>query len=169
MTDDLPLVRFTFGVNFMNEFEEQKAAQPAMRAGALSLTGENAPRSLSAGSVANWAVQLKSGDASKQIIILRIIANIEPGAPEWDVKLADTTGVLYDSASLKEPVAKIAMEGSKPKELKVMAEAPRGARFDDIVKITLEACPRAGLCLRPHGVLRRRHAVHHGAEDLHRS
>jgi transcriptional antiterminator NusG len=48
--------------------------------------------------------------------------------------------VLYDSASLKEPVAKIAMEGSKPKELKVMAEAPRGARFDDIVKITLEAC-----------------------------
>ncbi len=44
----------------------------------------------------------------------------------------------------KQPVAKIAMEGSKPKELKVMAEAPRGARFDDIVKITLEACLEGG-------------------------
>jgi transcription termination/antitermination protein NusG len=128
----------------MNNIEEQKAAQPAMRAGALSLTGDNTQRSLSAGSVATWTIQLKSGDASKHSIILKIIVSIEPGAPEWDVKLADSTGVLYDSASLKEPVAKVTMEGSKPKDLKVLAEAPRGARFDDMVNIPLEACLEGG-------------------------
>lgn len=125
----------------MNNTQDQQAAQPAISAGGLSLSGDNAQRSLSAGSTAVWTVQLKSEDASKHSIVVRLnISYGEVGAPDWDVKLADASAVLYDTASLREPVAKFTMEGVKPKELRVMAEAPRGARFDDIVKIVLEAC-----------------------------
>ncbi|HSV42305.1 MAG TPA: transcription elongation factor Spt5, partial [Methanomassiliicoccales archaeon] len=108
--------------------------------GGLSLIGESAQQNVSAGSIAIWKVQLKSADASKQTVVVRINPIYEAEAPEWDVKLSDSTGVIYESAWLREPTAKFPLEGSKPKELTLTAEAPRGARFDDIINITLEAC-----------------------------
>lgn len=122
----------------MNEKEEQQAA-PAVSAGAISLIGQGSQQNITAGSTVTWTMQVKNGDSVKRSVIVRVNITYEPGAPEWEIKLLDSSTVLYDSASLGEPMAKFNLEGSKPKELRLTAEAPRGARFDDNVKISVEA------------------------------
>ncbi|OPY34803.1 MAG: Transcription elongation factor Spt5 [Methanomassiliicoccales archaeon PtaU1.Bin124] len=121
----------------MNENVEQQAA-PAVGGGAISLVGQGSQQNVTAGSKATWNIQVKSSDSAKHSVVVRIIITYEPGAPEWEVKLGDSSNVMYDSSALGEPIAKFNLEGSRPKELKLTAEAPRGARFDDIVKIDLE-------------------------------
>jgi len=121
----------------MNDNVEQQAA-PALVAGAISLTGQGSQQNVTAGSVASWTMQVKSNESAKRNVVVRVNITYEPGAPEWEIKLADSNTVLYDSAALGEPVAKFSMESSRPRELRLTAEAPRGARFDDIVNITIE-------------------------------
>jgi transcription termination/antitermination protein NusG len=120
----------------MNQNVEQQAA-PAV-GGAISLVGQGSQQNVTAGSVASWSFQVKSGESAKRSVVVRVVITYEPGAPEWDVKLVDNNTVLYDSAAMGEPMAKFSLESSRPKELKLTAEAPRGARFDDIVNIAIE-------------------------------
>ena len=127
----------------MNENVEQQAA-PAVGGGAISLVGQGSQQNVTAGSVASWTMQVKSNESAKRNVVVRVNITYEPGAPEWEVKLADSNNVLYDSAALGEPVAKFSMESSRPKELRLTAEAPRGARFDDIVNIAVEVSTDGG-------------------------
>jgi transcriptional antiterminator NusG len=134
----------------MNQNEDQQTAPMGNGGGSIVLSGEEVRFEVTAGSVATWNVLVKSSEAAKRNVIVRVLISYEPGAPEWDVKLADTHSTLYDSASFGEPVTKFGLEGARPKNLKLTAEAPRGARYDDIIKITLEAYPDgdASACAR---------------------
>jgi transcriptional antiterminator NusG len=116
----------------------QRQASP----GGLQLIGDNPSLTVSAGSEAIWQFQLKSSESAKHKVELRLTIRYAEGAPEWDVKMADNRGVLWDSGSFTEPKADIFLEGTQPRPVKIIAQAPRGARYGDTVNILFDI--RAG-------------------------
>jgi len=112
----------------------------------LSFIGEPAESLVPASGTASWSFQLKSRDAEKKKIKLKITI-YTPGeegeVPEWSVHLKDAAGgVLFDGGSSRpESEVDLSIEGARPKDLKLEAHAPVGARLGDTVKIVIEACP----------------------------
>lgn len=122
----------------------EKTQQQTVGPGGLQLLGDNAPLKVAAGSEAIWQLQLKGSDAGKHKAELRLTITYAEGAPEWDVKLADNKGILWDSGSYTDPRADIFLEGAMPRPIKIIAEAPRGARFGDNIAILFEAHSNEG-------------------------
>jgi len=124
----------------MNQNADQQAAPAATFGGAIAMSGESGRLNVTAGSVAAWHIQIKTNDPTKINVLVRVNITYEPGAPDWEVKLSDKTGALYESAALGEPIVKLPLD-SRPRDLVLSAEAPRGARIDDVIMITVEAFP----------------------------
>lgn len=82
---------------------------------------------------------LKPLQAAKMKV--KIVLTIDYGSedsPEWDVRIVDATGTLWESAKLTPPEVEFHMEGTGGKEITLEAEAPRGARLDDEVRIKMQ-------------------------------
>jgi transcriptional antiterminator NusG len=115
--------------------------------GSISITGENAPVVIAAGSTKTWPMQIKSSDSNKKKVVIRLNAIFEEGAPEWDVKLTDATGTsLWESQASGVAQAEFSLDGPRPKDLKLIAEAPKGSRYSDKVTIALEVCLLDQVC-----------------------
>ncbi|MBN1109596.1 MAG: transcription elongation factor Spt5 [Methanomassiliicoccales archaeon] len=120
----------------MNAQESETSIQGG---GPLALSGENQSQRVTAGSWAVWKLVLKPLQAAKMKV--KIVLTIDYGSedsPEWDVRIVDATGTLWESAKLTPPEVEFHMEGTGGKEITLEAEAPRGARLDDEVRIKMQ-------------------------------
>ncbi len=107
--------------------------------GPITLSGENTSQRVTAGSRAVWKLILKPRQAGK--LKVKVLLTINYGtedSPEWDVRLADTSGTLWESAKLTAPEVVFNMDGGGGKELTLEAESPRGARIDDEVSMRMQ-------------------------------
>ena len=113
---------------------------------AISFETEILEAAIPASGIASWKLQVKTRDASKQKIkfTITIDASGEDAeeAPEWGIRILDaTSAIMFDgNASHATSEMEFSMEGVRPKDLKVEAHAPVGARFGDKVKITIKGC-----------------------------
>jgi transcriptional antiterminator NusG len=115
--------------------------------GPLTLSGESNAQRVTAGSSAVWKLILKPRQASKMKV--RILLTISYGSedePEWDIVLSDNSGKLWESAKLTVPDVDFNMEGLGGKEITLSAEAPRGARLDDSVRIRMQVFAEGQEC-----------------------
>jgi len=107
--------------------------------GPITLSGGNEAQRVTAGSRAVWKLILKPRQAGK--IKVRVLLTIDYGSedsPEWDVRISDASGTLWESAKLTAPDVEFNMESAGGKELILEAESPRGARLDDEVRIKMQ-------------------------------
>ncbi|MCG7843975.1 MAG: transcription elongation factor Spt5 [Methanomassiliicoccales archaeon] len=107
--------------------------------GPITLSGQNNSQRVTAGSRAVWKLVLKPRHPGK--IKVRVLLTINYGtedSPEWDIRLSDTSGTLWESAKLTTPDVEFNMESAGGKELTLEAESPRGARLDDEVRIRMQ-------------------------------
>ncbi len=121
----------------MNDLQTNQSAQYGN--GPLTLSGESNAQRVTAGSSAVWKLILKPRQANKMKV--RILLTINYGSedePEWDIILSDNSGKLWESAKLTVPDVDFTMEGMGGKEITLSAEAPRGARLDDSVRIKMQ-------------------------------
>jgi transcriptional antiterminator NusG len=102
---------------------------------------------MAAGATTTWPLQVKSSDSGKKKIVLRVNVTLEEGAPEWEIKLSDATGTsLWESQAAGAAQAEFNLDGPRPKDLKLIVEAPKGARYNDKVTIVLEVCNLDQVC-----------------------
>jgi transcriptional antiterminator NusG len=102
---------------------------------------------MSAGAITTWPLQVKSSDSGKKKVVLRVKIGLEEGAPEWEIKLTDATGTsLWESQAAGAPQAEFNLDGPRPKDIKLIVEAPKGARYNDKVTIMLEVCLGDQVC-----------------------
>jgi len=131
----------------MTDEDNQTLMPQTQGAGSISLSGENAPSIMAAGSITTWPLQVKSSDSGKKRIVLRAKITLEEGAPEWEIKITDATGTsLWESQAAGAPQAEFNLDGPRPKDLKLIVEAPKGARYNDKVTIELEVCLADQVC-----------------------
>jgi transcriptional antiterminator NusG len=131
----------------MTDEDNQTLMPQTQGAGSVSLSGDNAPSVMAAGSVTTWPLQVKSSDSGKKRVILRANITLEEGAPEWEIKITDATGTsLWESQAAGSPQAEFNLDGPRPKDLKLIVEAPKGARYNDKVTIELEVCLGDQVC-----------------------
>jgi len=127
---------------------DQETSQiPQYGNGPLTLSGESNAQRVTAGSSAVWKLILKPRQASKMKV--RILLTISYGSedePEWDIVLSDNSGKLWESAKLTVPDVDFNMEGLGGKEITLSAEAPRGARLDDSVRIRMQVFAEGQEC-----------------------
>jgi len=115
--------------------------------GPLTLSGESNAQRVTAGSSAVWKLILKPRQANKmKVRILLTIAYGSEDEPEWDIILSDNSGKLWESAKLTVPDVEFNMEGLGGKEITLAAEAPRGARLDDSVRIKMQVFAEGQEC-----------------------
>jgi transcriptional antiterminator NusG len=127
--------------------EDNQTLMPQTQGGFISLSGDNAPSIMAAGAVTTWPLQVKSSDSGKKKITLRVNIALEEGAPEWEIKLTDATGTsLWESQAAGAAQAEFNLDGPRPKDLKLIVEAPKGARYNDKVTIVLEVCNADQVC-----------------------
>ena len=131
----------------MTDEDNQTLMPQTQGAGSISLSGDNAPSIMAAGAVTTWPLQVKSSDSGKKKIVLRVNITLEEGAPEWEIKLTDATGAsLWESQAAGAAQAEFNLDGPRPKDIKLIVEAPKGARYNDKVTITLEVCLMDQVC-----------------------
>jgi len=131
----------------MTDEDNQTLMPQTQGAGSISLSGENAPRIMAAGAITIWPLQVKSSDSGKKKIILRVNVALEEGAPEWEIKITDATGTsLWESQAAGAAQAEFNLDGPRPKDIKLIVEAPKGARYNDKVTIVLEVCNLDQVC-----------------------
>jgi transcriptional antiterminator NusG len=131
----------------MTDEDNQTLMPQTQGAGSVSLSGENAPSIMAAGAVTTWPLQVKSSDSGKKKVVLRVNIGLEEGAPEWEIKLTDATGTsLWESQAAGAAQAEFNLDGPRPKDLKLIVEAPKGARYNDKVTILLEVCLQDQVC-----------------------
>lgn len=129
----------------MNDLQTNQSAQYGSCP--LTLTGESHAQRVTAGSSAVWKLVLKPRQANRMKV--RVLLTIDYGSedsPEWDITLSDNSGTLWESAKLTVPDVEFAMEGLGGKELTLSAEAPRGARLDDSVRIKMQVFTEGQEC-----------------------
>ncbi|MCX6650069.1 MAG: transcription elongation factor Spt5 [Methanomassiliicoccales archaeon] len=115
--------------------------------GPVTLSGENKAQRVTAGSKAVWKLVLKLRQAGK--VKVRIVLGIDYGSedsPEWDISINANSNTLWESAKLTPPDVEFNMEGLGGKEISLEAEAPRGARLDDDVKINMKVIAEGVEC-----------------------
>ncbi|MGD0818753.1 MAG: transcription elongation factor Spt5 [Methanomassiliicoccales archaeon] len=131
----------------MTDEDNQTLVPQTQGASSISLSGENAPSIMSAGAITTWPLQVKSSDSGKKKVVLRVKIGLEEGAPEWEIKLTDATGTsLWESQAAGAPQAEFNLDGPRPKDIKLIVEAPKGARYNDKVTIMLEVCLGDQVC-----------------------
>jgi transcriptional antiterminator NusG len=130
----------------MNE-EEQQPVTPAVveptPVGGLSLTGEKDERLVPAGGNTLWKLALKSNEGGKKKVRVRAtmkVISTEEGAADWECRIYDSSGVIWDSNSASTPDVAFNLDSSKAKELKFELMAPKGVRFGEACAAALEAC-----------------------------
>jgi transcriptional antiterminator NusG len=109
----------------------------------LSFIGKGGEAKVPASGVGSWSFQLKSKEAAKKKIHMKVTLQLMPeDAAEWSIRLFDATGgSLFDNhSSQSTPEFDFFLEGSKPKELRLEAHAPVGSAYKDRMVIKLEAC-----------------------------
>ncbi len=120
---------------------------PQFGNGPLTLSGDNNAQRVTAGSSAVWKLVLKPRQTNKMKV--RVLLTIDYGtedSPEWDVSISDASGTLWESAKLTNPDVEFFMEGPGGKEIILAAEAPRGARLDDSVRIKMQVFAEGQEC-----------------------
>ena len=135
----------------MTDDLQQPVAPAAPASAGPSFTGEKDERKVPAGESTYWNIQLKTEAATKRKVKFKVITTLvatEPGPAEWGVRIKDANdSLIWESASSLTEFA-INMEGSKPKDLKVEVEAPKGVRYGEGAKTVVEACLDSGTCDR---------------------
>lgn len=129
----------------MNDQETNQI--PQYGNGPLTLSGESNAQRVTAGSSAVWKLILKPRQASKMKV--RIVLTITYGSedePEWEIILSQNSGKLWESAKLTVPDVDFTLEGMGGKEITLSAEAPRGARLDDSVRIKMQVFAEGQEC-----------------------
>ena len=108
------------------------------------MTGEKDERNVPAGGNTIWNVQLKNNEGGKRKVKVKISTTViapEEGAAEWEVRLLEANDrLVWDSGSASTPEVVFNMEGAKPKDLKVELGAPKGVRYGEGARTTIEAC-----------------------------
>jgi transcription termination/antitermination protein NusG len=131
----------------MTDEDNQTLMPQTQGAGSISLSGENAPSIMAAGSITTWPLQVKSNDSGKKRVVIRAKITLEEGAPEWEIKITDATGTsLWESQAAGAAQAEFNLDGPRPKDIKLIVEAPKGARYNDKVTIELEVCLADQVC-----------------------
>ncbi len=126
--------------------DDQAVPLPPASSGAIGFESEALEAAVPASGFASWKLQVKTRDAAKQKIKFTITIDASgegaEEAPEWGIRILDSTGaVMFDgNASHSTSELSFNMEGTKPKDLKVEAHAPVGARYGDKVKVTVKGC-----------------------------
>ncbi|MGD1061119.1 MAG: transcription elongation factor Spt5 [Methanomassiliicoccales archaeon] len=109
---------------------------------ALAFAGEKDDRKVAAGEPSYWNISLKSDQPGKHKASIKITISLTggEGAAEWEARIHDANErIIWDSASISQGVD-INLDGGKPKELKFELQAPKGVRYAEGAKATLEAC-----------------------------
>jgi len=109
---------------------------------ALTFAGEKDDRMVAAGQPSYWNISLKSDVPGKHKASIKVTISLTggEGAAEWEARIHDANDrVLWDSASISQGVD-INLDGGKPKELKFELQAPKGVRYAEGAKATIEAC-----------------------------
>jgi transcriptional antiterminator NusG len=128
-------------VNMENELS-QSAPLVETKPSGLALTGESDERKVPAGGPTTWNLLLKVSEPGKRKVRLKTsIALVSGEAAEWTARIYDANGSkIWDSQLHAGPEIMITMDVSKPKDLKLELEAPKGVRFGESATVTLEAC-----------------------------
>jgi len=127
--------------------DQESTQLPQYGNGPLTLSGEANAQRVTAGSSAVWKLVLKPRQTSKMKV--RMLLTIDYGtedSPEWEVSISDASGKLWESAKLTNPDIEFNMEGPGGKEITLAAEAPRGARVDDSVRIRMQVFAEGSEC-----------------------
>lgn len=98
-----------------------------------------------AGGHNSWRFQLKSsGDPERVTLMFEVHAGPDENeAPEWSATLKDAAGFdLWESEARSGDSTVVELDGSHPKELELNIGAPKGARYNDEVKIGITAISR---------------------------
>ena len=124
--------------------EDRQAVAPSLGGtGMLSFIGKSGEVKVPASGVGSWSFQLKSKEAAKKKIHMKVDLQLIPeDAAEWAIRLLDATGgSLFDNhSSQSTPEFDFFLEGAKPKELRLEAHAPVGSAYKDQMIIKIEAC-----------------------------
>lgn len=103
------------------------------------ITGTNDIKDARAGETVSWSFYI-TGEASKAKLSISEETGPEvETAPFWALTLTESTGnELWNSYGSKSDVA-INISGKQDKELTLNVECPKGARYGDFVKVTVNA------------------------------
>jgi transcriptional antiterminator NusG len=107
----------------------------------LAFAGEKDERRVAAGQPSFWNISLKSDQPGRHKVSIKIAISRTGGeeAAEWEARIHDNDRVIWDSASISQGVD-INLDGGKIKELKFELQAPKGVRYAEGAKATVEAC-----------------------------
>jgi len=106
----------------------------------LMITGENNLNKVAASGNVSWEFQLSSGsNKAKLSFSVEDVGPDAENAPEWTAELYDATDDEVWSNERSQKEISVDLPGKTPKEFKLKAYCPNGARYGDSVKITITA------------------------------
>lgn len=120
--------------------EEESSPMEVTDAGSVELSAERDERRIPAAGSTSWRLQLrdtKGGRKRVKMAVSSVLTSETEGAPEWGVRLHTATGLIWESGPSAADNVEVLLEGTKPKELELEVEAPKGARYGDMVEVSL--------------------------------
>jgi len=112
--------------------------------GGTRMTGEDGTKDVHAGSMVLWNFKVESDSSS---VAMKVDIDTGPdsdNAPEWNVTLYDSSGGELWSNYRSRNEVDVDLHGNAPKGLKLEVICPKGARYADEVKITVDASSKSG-------------------------
>jgi transcription termination/antitermination protein NusG len=106
--------------------------------GGLVVSGDSGTQDVHAGGTIFWKFQLGSGSPSAVFNFDITTGPDAAGAPEWSVTLCDSTGGELWSNYRNKKEVDVDFPGRTPKEFKLEVICPKGARYGDEVKISID-------------------------------
>ena len=124
-----------------------------MNSGNVNMSGEGGSKDVRAGSAVFWSFQVSAGTPSATLKFDIDTGPDSDNAPEWNVTLYDSAmGELWSNYRSKNEV-EIDLPGKTAKTLKMEVICPKGARYDDEVKVTIVTTCREGSAFMEFGAI----------------
>ena len=109
----------------------------------LMISPDSGTQSVHAGGKAQWDLEIAAG-APEGEVFFDVDASDPKSGPEWTVTLFDSTGsIIWDNFRNKD-AAKIAFPGKHAKQVRLVIECPKGARYAAHVAIRMRLSSSVG-------------------------
>ncbi len=126
----------------MFDDEEENSLNEGHMTGSVGFAGDASQKLVPAAGRAKWDFQLQEREGKRTKVILSldidVVSEVE-GAAEWSVQLNGARGTIWTDES-EDSRLEIRLE-TKPMQLELDVEAPKGASFGDQLTVTMETWP----------------------------
>ena len=126
----------------MFDDEKENSLNEGHMTGSVGFTGDASQKLVPAAGRAKWDFQLQEREGKRTKVILSLDINVVSeveGAAEWSVQLNGARGTIWTDES-EDSRLEIRLE-TKPMQLELDVEAPKGASFGDQLTVTMETWP----------------------------